>query len=144
MWHRIKRWLAYLFFGRQVVFMDRMGRGWCDKDRVIEEACRQLLLDYVEDEQELFRNEPLLLEFMNSEFCGEVEKEILIHQMEADKKTFELYKWFKYELPRLENSIIEMNGQVSPLILDDMKERLRFETTTKLKELIDLRGTLWT
>jgi hypothetical protein len=146
MWNRFKRWLAYKLFGRQIVFLDRVGRGWVDKDVILEEACRQLLVDYVVEEEMGYQDgiNNRYERYLNSDFCGKMERMVIQAQIDVEKQIFTLYKWFTCELPRLEKRIVELSGQVPSETIAEMEAQLRLEKTEKLKELIDVRGALWT
>lgn len=146
MWVKFKRWFAHLLFGRQVVFLDRIGYGYQETDVMLEESCRQLLINYVEVEQGGFVDDvpSQYTGYLESGLCNDLEREVILSQIEKEMQIFELYKWFKYEQPRLQMRLWEMSGQVPVETMIRMENQYNQELTDRLKELIDLRGYLWT
>jgi len=146
MLERFKRWLADFLFGSQVLYMDRLGREWQDRDIILEEACRQILIDFVELEENGYEGgiEERYADYLPVGSNTMLEYASMHRQIDREKQIFELYKWFKYEQPRLQLRIIEMHGQVPSATISKMEEDYREVLTENLKTLMEVRGSLWT
>lgn len=108
-------------------------------------ACFNTLCEYVEDGRQGREKFSKWIEELKSL------KDAPTGQIESECKAFELYIWWRDEMPKLHAKLDEMRRKHSdPDYEDKLRESWDFEqeieriTTEKLKELMDIRGGLWT
>ena len=170
MWYGVLRridntyyYLYYRFFKKLHMLKLPLGYyGWCDADERMFQACFAILGQFVEEE---LGTKP----WFNDETRDSMYRGYRLHSYGGtDEKAIDLWLWYKHELPKLqkdyeddisecysgkwETKEIEIDGEKMFEVVDfgQVKEQ-KYEhdypnivKDEKLKELIELRRSLWT
>jgi hypothetical protein len=124
--------------------------GWLDVNQKILFANFNLLVEFVEKERGGYEAaEKCIAELKTLE-------DVPTHQIECMEKELELYTWWKYELPKMHKEHDKLlheschgrkfNNCDNEKMRQswEMQEKIDNTIDEKLKELIDIRMTLWT
>ena len=131
-YYSLKIFIKDLIYPHNVLKISGLKRSWVDTDYKMLYAMRQLLIDFVENEN------PTKPEDYEPDIHVDINgKEIdySLTQIEDSKKVYELYYWFK-DLPKKIEQSWELSHEESILFDKEIEE--------KLIELIKIRKNLWT
>ena len=136
-------WVKNRFFTRYHVVHTGMQPGYRDADEVIFRACFAVLGKFVEKElSPVDLNDDYPLSTLD-----EVDTDSENHyrgyyiQSSTDRNAIDLWIWYKYVLPKLEE---EQNDDWANFAKTYGHHHIEDLKDTKLRELIDIRTTLWT